>query len=406
MENPLSLSREEYERAYREDTAIEIARNPPKKSDYYKGEFGPIERLPGFLRGIFSSIYLSDEAKDEFKRRVLYGNFEDGKFKNPLSGFIIFLDDHFFGISDDFEYVISLEPSYDGGCRIFQIANGGGVYYKNETTVTSKMGDGTHGKFLKNFTIDVEFGNNEYGVNKEYTYDLGACITSFPFHEYFNRMTMKFETCPVHIKNPAVKVFYYRPYIIRWNNLSPILIETTYNGANGDYLGYTIIFRKGNFKFGPEGMKYIELNKFSMPLSSESDNTLLFGMDSIQNYLSITRKVLDKFTLTILNDDGFEFEDHLKEREINVINMEEINDEKSKALQLISDSIRIRERNLVDEEKRILQESKELQQKQSEFNKNLEILKEKNSALNNLEKYLHEKEEFLKIISQKFNLTF
>lgn len=123
--NPLGLSREEYQKAYREDTEIEIARNPRKESNYYNGEFGPIQKLPEFMWGIFSSIYLSDDAKDEFKREVIYGNYIDGKFKNPPKGIVIFLDDHFFGISDDFDYVMSLEPKRKGAIELFQIAHGG-----------------------------------------------------------------------------------------------------------------------------------------------------------------------------------------------------------------------------------------------------------------------------------------
>lgn len=130
MENSLNLTRDEYERTHRDDTRIIMLKTPSKISTYYKGEFGPIETLPIFVFGIFTSFHLSDEAKDEFKHKIMYNNCENGKFRYPPTGIVVFLNDHFFGIFDDFEYIISLTPDYPGGRKLFQIANGGNMPYK------------------------------------------------------------------------------------------------------------------------------------------------------------------------------------------------------------------------------------------------------------------------------------
>lgn len=124
MENPLNLTKEEYDRLYREETIKFMKRNPSKKSNYYDGEFGPIDELPSFIRSIFTDLYVSDEAKDEFKKQIVYKCINDSDYCNSLSGIIVFLDGHFHGIFD-IEYALSLTPSYDGGLKLFQIGCGG-----------------------------------------------------------------------------------------------------------------------------------------------------------------------------------------------------------------------------------------------------------------------------------------
>lgn len=153
-----SVTQHEKDELYRIATEDHRRENPNRVSDYYDGEFGPIESLPHFIRNVFESTMVSDNAKDEFKDRVVYRYMNDGSFRRSLKGFIVFLNGKYYGIVKEMDDLMDLKPSYEGGMKTFHIGYNSSPIYK--TTVRAETQNYEHEKNsisdLENYKLDLK----------------------------------------------------------------------------------------------------------------------------------------------------------------------------------------------------------------------------------------------------------